>query len=324
MAKLKFGVIGVGGMGNLHLSNLKALSEVEVVAISDINEARLAEIGEKYNIPKCFTDYRKLLESGVDAVVVATPPFAHRNPVVEALERGIHVFLEKPMAANLKDAEEMYNAAIRSSAFLMVGYCLRFHDLYEWIKEQSETRLGEPVNLAHVAFGSIPAHTWLLKKELSGGMLNENGVHVLYVMYWYAGKFKRVQALSKTLNNDISIEDNIAFQALHEKGAFSSFIQSWSCTHPYRSWAMCFENGTITFDGYLGGEVKLSARDSSKVETKIFEMEWQNMYRREIEHFVHSIMRGEKPVINEVDGLEIQKAVDAAYRSAETGQAVEL
>jgi len=87
---------------------------------------------------------------------------------------------------------------------------------------------------------------------------------------------------------------------------------------------MCFENGAITFDGYLGGEVKLSARGSNKVETKIFEMEWQSMYRREIEHFVHSIMRGEKPVINEVDGLEIQKAVDAAYKSAETGQTIEL
>ena len=324
MSKLRFGVIGVGGMGELHLANLKSLDGVEVEAVSDIREDRLAEVAGKYGVPKRFTDYVELLESGVDAVVVTTPPFAHKGPVVEALKRDIHVFLEKPMAANLRDAEEMFRAAEKSAAFLMIGYCLRFHDLYMWIREQMDKRLGEPVNLAHIALGSVPAHHWLLKKELSGGMLNENGVHILYVLYWYAGRFRRVQALSKTLNRDISIEDNVAFQALHDGGAFSSFIQSWSSTHSYRSWAMSFENGTVTFDGYLGGELKLSVRGEDKVETKVFEMEWRNMYRREIEHFVNSILRGEKPVINELDGLEIQRAVDAAYRSAEEARPIEL
>jgi len=303
-------------MGGTHLRNLLSTRGVEVVGAADIDEGKLrraAELGVKP-----YRDYRRLVEA-VDAVVVATPPFLHREQAVYALERGVHVFLEKPMGVTLGDAEAIVRAAEKSGAALSVGYCLRFHRAYEWIAGRME-RLGRPLLLSHASLGRMPSTPWLGDPEKSGGMLNENGVHVLYVMYWYAGPFSAVSAVY-TSTPGRGIEDNLALSALHARGAVSSLAQSWSSSVDHRSWSMVFEDGAVVVDGYVSGRLRAVYGDGAVEELEFGDGE---MYAREIRAFVDAVSRGEEPPVTGRDGLEVQRAVDAAYRSMREGRLVRL
>jgi predicted dehydrogenase len=111
-AKIRVGMIGVGQIGKHHLDNYKQVAGAEIVAAADINEAEVRRVGELYQIPNLYTDFRKLLErDDIDAVDVCLHNNFHRPVTVAALEAGKHVYCEKPMAGAYIDAVKMLEAA---------------------------------------------------------------------------------------------------------------------------------------------------------------------------------------------------------------------
>jgi predicted dehydrogenase len=126
---VKVGVIGVGNMGHHHARILSLLKDVELVGVADINVERGLEIASKYKA-KFFEDYRELLPF-VDAVCVAVPTRMHHEVGMNCLKLGVHVLIEKPIAASLAEAESLVNAAAECNCILQVGHIERFNPSFQ-------------------------------------------------------------------------------------------------------------------------------------------------------------------------------------------------
>jgi predicted dehydrogenase len=137
---LRVGVIGAGWYAGIALiPQLRGTGRAEIVAISRRNAERLALAQQQLDISEAYTDWREMLaKTELDAVVISTPPTMHAEPTVAALDRGLHVFVEKPMALTRADVERMVTAAAISDRVVMVGYNARNMGSWRTIKRLLE------------------------------------------------------------------------------------------------------------------------------------------------------------------------------------------
>ena len=129
--RLKVGVVGCGEIAQIsHIPYLMELPNYEVAAICDISPAVVEKLGDKYRVPGRYNDYDELVKSDdIDVVLVTNKN--HAPPAIAAMENGKHVFVEKPMAFNLRQADEMVASAKRNKVKLLVGYMKRYDPAYE-------------------------------------------------------------------------------------------------------------------------------------------------------------------------------------------------
>lgn len=134
---IKIGVIGVGNMGQHHTRVLSLLKDVELVGVADINVERGIDIASKYRV-RFFEDYRDLLPH-VEAVCVAVPTKGHYAVGMACLQEGVHVLIEKPIAASIAEAESLVNAAADSQSILQVGHIERFNPAFQELSKVLKT-----------------------------------------------------------------------------------------------------------------------------------------------------------------------------------------
>jgi predicted dehydrogenase len=137
---IRVGVIGVGNMGQHHARVLGLLKDVEFVGISDVNVERGIETASKHRV-RFFEEYTDLLPH-VDAVCIAVPTRYHYSVGMACLQAGIHVLIEKPIAANMIEAEALVNAAAEANVILQVGHIERFNPVFQ---ELNQVLLGESI-----------------------------------------------------------------------------------------------------------------------------------------------------------------------------------
>ncbi|ASC70227.1 putative oxidoreductase YrbE [Halomicronema hongdechloris C2206] len=134
---IRVGVIGVGNMGQHHTRVLSRLKDVELVGISDINVERGLDTAGKYRV-RFFEDYQDLL-THVDAVCVAVPTRLHHAVGMNCLQMGVHILIEKPIAASISEAESLVNAAAASNCILQVGHVERFNPAFQELHKVLKT-----------------------------------------------------------------------------------------------------------------------------------------------------------------------------------------
>src|SRR5687767_13726910 len=141
----RIGIIGSGGIARAHARAYKELPDVEIVAVADVVPGRAQEFIDSLALPSAtaFEDHRKALESQLDGVSVCTPNVAHHRVSIDALEAGVHVLTEKPMAVTLEQAIEMAQAAKRTGKLLSVGFQPRYDPNMKLVKEIIRTQLGK-------------------------------------------------------------------------------------------------------------------------------------------------------------------------------------
>jgi UDP-N-acetylglucosamine 3-dehydrogenase len=139
MSRLKVGVVGVG-VGRLHLRGYKTLpSEVEVVALCDLNEVRLNEVAAEFNVPLRFTDYNQLFQSGeIEAVSICLPNSLHVPVSMAALEAGLHVLCEKPLAESAASGAQILEAVNKAQGKFMMCFNRRYRPDVLWMKQLIE------------------------------------------------------------------------------------------------------------------------------------------------------------------------------------------
>ncbi len=153
--KVKVGVIGLGFMGSAHARVYSQLKDCELVGICDSNSEK-KQLAKMYNCKFC-EDSADFLEEDLDAVSVCTPTPMHRDVVIEALEKGKHVLVEKPFADTLRNGEEMARKAEKTDRLLAVGYIERFNSAVRKLKKIVD--FSQIYSTVSIRFGPLPPRT---------------------------------------------------------------------------------------------------------------------------------------------------------------------
>ena len=202
-AEVRVGLIGAGRQGRAILAELAAFEGVRVTAVCDPVEGRMQSGLRRVEGAQGYTSHAEMLDAGeLDAVVVATPTHLHRGPALDALERGLHVYCEAPMAHTEEDCRAMAQAARGASKVFQVGYEARSNPIYGLAR--SFLRSGSLRDLVSLRAqnnkktewttpASSPeeerALNWRLDPEVSLGLMGELGAHQLDAIHWFLGRY---------------------------------------------------------------------------------------------------------------------------------------
>ncbi len=228
---MRIGLIGCGWIAETHLDSLGALGE-HVACVCDPDAERLAWAAETTGA-EMFSDWESLLERGrPDAVLVLTPPRLHREVTLAALERGLPVYLEKPVARDLGDAQAIVEAVERSGAVCAIGYQWR---AIEWVPAVRELFAGRALGLLAVRmFGATAGRAWFTDQAAGGGQVLERASHGIDLVQAVAGPAVRVSATGANLPlagddrpPESEIDDVLALTLELERGAVATVQVVW-------------------------------------------------------------------------------------------------
>ncbi len=352
MSKLKIGIIGVGGISESHIAGYRKNPNVELYAFCDINEERLKAKGEKYCVTRLYTDVNEMVKNEkLDAVSVCTWNCAHAKCSIAALNAGINVLCEKPMAMNAIEAEEMKAAAEKSGKLLMVGFVRRYGNDMKILKDFIDTDFFGDMYYAkanYIRRNGNPGGWFCDKSRSGGGPLIDLGVHVIDFVRYALGNPKPVSVYAATFNklgdrrnlktpkNYVSadhkpdeicnVEDLATALIRFDNGAVLNVETSFSLNvsedrgiiELYGDKGGAKINPDLTLYGEQNGymtDVSLKAKTA---------LDFDGLFENEINHFVGCLQDGITCVSPAQDGIELMKILDAAYESAKTGHEVVL
>lgn len=340
---MRVAVIGCGFQGRLHLESLNSIDSVDVVAVCDRDESRATAASDEFGVPARYSSHGELLsEQSVDLVTICTMPDSHPAITVDALSAGAGVMCEKPMAADLKGALAMAEAAERTGGFLTVGYNLRYSTAAQAVRSFVEDgHLGEPV----CARGSmletvIPWWGPHSKAERSGGgALASTAVHMIDLLMWLAGNprptsvsasstrlFPRKRGSTAPLaeaTDGYDVEDLVFGHIRFDTDFWMTIEGAWTWDEPGSECRFDLVGDRaqaaaepLRFFAESGGElVDVTGSRSG-------DLDFNSSIRAEIVDVVYAFLEGRPPLVTLEQSLEVQAVVDAFYRSTEEGREV--
>ncbi len=230
---IRVGVVGVGKMGLSHLAIINALEGASVTAVCD-PAGYLLDVINKYTGLNVYPDYTEMLASAeLDAVIIATPSAFHVDMVRAALERGLHVFCEKPFTLNWNDAEQLAALAQERNLVNQVGYHYRFVGAFQETKRLLDANaLGKVSHVLAEAYGPVvlkpKGSTWRTKRTQGGGCLYDYAAHPLNLLNWYFGQAEGASgtALNKIFSRDT--DDEVLSTLTFQDDVISQISVNWS------------------------------------------------------------------------------------------------
>ena len=195
MEKIRVGICGLGSMGMHHTLMLVKHENVELVAAADMEEAKRQRAKDELNVSHIFADGREMIRSvELDAVWVCAPTYLHAELTVQALEKGCHVFCEKPMARSEEECAAMQAAADKSGKFLMIGQVLRFWPEYVFLKNTvASGKYGKLLTLSMTRVGGVSTgyENWFLDEARGGTQIFDRHIHDTDAVLWICGNRNR-------------------------------------------------------------------------------------------------------------------------------------
>ena len=333
---LNVGFIGAGGIARHHAVRMVELRNARIQAVADIVPASAASFAVDFDVPQRFTDYRDLLKLELlDAVWVCTPTFQHAAPVVAAARAGKHVFCEKPIALNLRDATRMVDAGARAGVQLTVGFVRRFDT--EWgqlLKIAGSGAVGRPVMWRFVANGR-PEHRWFRDVTKGGGPLMDGAVHNYDFALQMFGPAESVQASSLQFDVSSVGADTASAVINFRSGDQHALIWTWGLPFGTRSLALndiVGPKGSLqfgmtaakppkNFDAVRKGAFTLQGANGK---TRVYPFAKSDMFVTQLKHVVRCFERNEKPLVTGNDGITALRVALAILKSGASHKTVRL
>ena len=351
---IKFGIVGVGGIASMHIDNIITgkCPGLKIVAMADRKEARRKWAAEKVPEAKIFNEGADLIKSRLcEAVLIAVPHYQHPELTIMALQNGLHVMCEKPMAYNTAEAIAMKEAAEKNGKLLMIGFVLRFSNEAKIAKDLIDKDLLGDIYYAKARY--IRRHGnpggWFSDIERSGGgPVIDIGVHVIDLTRYLMGLPKPVSVyavadrklgrrdylknhvdwapLNASPSDPDTVEDFATALIRYDNGAVLSLETTYDINMPDdNTRLLCGTKGGLEIgdremilyndtNGFLS-DVKINKRNYKEA---------GDFFVEELAHFVDCINNGTKCKNPAEDGIEIMKILDAIYESAKTGHEVIL
>jgi len=337
---LRIGIAGLGFMGRMHYKCYKALENARVVAVCDLNpnieedtKRAIGNIGEAeeaidFNSLQLYTDYEKMLkEAKLDAVSITLPTYLHADFSIKALQAGLNVLCEKPMALNVQDCERMIAQANRSGKVLQIGHCVRFWPEYAKAKEIIDSgKYGKVIAATFQRLGAAPAWSadnWFMNEERSGGVALDLHIHDTDFVQYIFGLPRAVSSLgAKGPGGELL---HIATQYLYDDDKAVIAEGSWAMTPSFgfeMSFNIALETATIVYDLTRQPSFKICPAEGQSITA---EVDKSDGWFVEIAHFVKTIS-GQKvePITTLEQSLNSVKIVEAEKESIRKRQKVSI
>jgi predicted dehydrogenase len=345
MQKLRMGIIGVGGIAQArHIpAFLKFSNQVTIEAISDVNEATAKAVADQFNISKVYSNYRDMFQE-VDAVTICTPNKFHAEITIAALEAGLHVLCEKPMAMTPEECQAMMDAAESSGKVLAIAYHYRFMKESQAAKRIIlENEIGQPLVARAKALRrrKVPGWGVFTNKELQGGgSLIDYGCHFLDLSFWLLGNPEVVEVIGTTYNQlsrmpdqvnlwgdfnheTFEVDDHVTAYIKFSNGASMLFETSWMAN-------IKDDEESLSISGQTGG-IDLFPFQLNQMKHGMLlnsEANWvpgeDDPGIPQAQNFINSCLGLEELIVKPQEALQVSQVIDAIYKSSETRKSVRL
>lgn len=343
--KVKWGVIGSGGIARRRTipEGIMKADHATLVSVYDTDAAVNQSVASQFGAQAC-NSIEALLNSGVDAVYVASPAYAHPEQVAMCAKSKKHVLCEKPLGLTVEEAEAMTRVCSEEGVMLGTGLMMRFH-----AQHQEALRMVRDGRLGSLVYGRAQLSCWYPPIEGAwrqdpstggGGSLMDMGSHCIDLLGMFFGKIERVGCFINNLVHDYRSEDAAVVSLFFENGAMATVDtcfcipddSSKNILEIYGSSGSILARGTIgqgeagEMTAYLQGDVSGydAVQDRSSSDGLSVRPNPVNMYLAEIEAFSKAVLEGTLPPVGGLAGLESQKILAACYESARTGKIINV
>ena len=294
---MKVGLIGIGGMGNVHFNCYKKMAGIEV-AVADIRVDMAKEKVAGY--APVYESYEEMIKvEKPDFVDICTPSYMHADMAVKAMELGCHVLCEKPMSISSDEAQRMIDAKEKYGKLLMTAHVVRFMAPYVYLKSVIDSgELGKPVHVIMHRLSEAPKwswENWMLDTDKSGGVALDLSVHDIDFTQYVFGQPKSLEASYQ----DIKDNTNYVCSTFFYDGFSVNTVGAWyNASIPFRAeYLAVFENGYVESKGGKvtknGAEVSLEVGEAS--ENTGINLSGADGYSDEIRYFIDCIKCGREP-----------------------------
>jgi predicted dehydrogenase len=343
--KIKWGVIGSGGIAKRRTipEGIMRAPHASLYSVYDIN-AEVNKVVAKDFKANAANSIQELIDSGIDAVYVASPVNVHFDHVVACAKGGKHVLCEKPLGMTVQETEKMIALCRAEGVLLGTSFMMRFLTQHQAaLKLIKEGRIGKPVyGRAQLSCWYPPIEgAWRQNpKTGGGGSLMDMGSHCIDLLEMFFGKIKRVSCFINNNVQDYKSEDSAVVSMFFENGAMGT-VDTYFCIPDnssknilelYGSKGSILARGTIgqgdsgEMTAYLEGDAAgYNAQQARNLgEGLVIAPAPENTYRAEIEEFSSAILEKREPGNNAALGLQSQKVLAACYESAKSGRIVDI
>lgn len=337
--RLRLGVIGTGILGSRHARVWHELSDTELVAVCDLDGARAESVAQQYNA-RAFTDYRKMFAGAqLDAVSVATPDHLHREPVLAALDAGLHVLQEKPLATNADDAHAIAEAAETSNKIVMVNFSQRFVTDHIWLHDAiARGEIGAPRMVLSIKHDNISVPSNMIRSWSQGtSPIYFMSSHDLDLVHWFLGRDPvsvMAQETRGTLDaQGIPVHDGLNALIQFQGNIIANFHSSWIHPNTYPRIADGFmqiigDAGALTYDNRTRTAELYNTHGGQKIEftgvhtADVTDGKIAGAFVLSLQHFLECVRRGLEPDTSPRRVLATALAQAGVMQALDTKQAV--
>jgi len=345
---VRVGIVGAGGIANLHhIPSLLKHPSARIAAVCDVNPEAAQETARRHGIPEVYADYRDLVSrASVDAVAVCTSNDQHAPASLAAMERGLHVLCEKPLALNAGQARELAQTAASAGVITAVNFSYRQNPAVRFIKDVVDS--GDLGTIYQVSFQYLQGYladpetpireatAWRVQKRLAGlGVLGDLGSHLVDLARFWFGEIDAVQALQRTFvtrrplldGGTVEVDgDDVTMALLHfASGTVGTLQTSWSAAPwgNHQRVEIYGSRGSIVYENEdqrtiraVFGAPMLKYRTLAPIPVP---QRYHDTATTHPQAFVDAVLKGEAYTPGFADGARCQLVLDTIARAAEEG-----
>lgn len=334
---IKVAISGAGFIAGVHANAVKNTEDAMIDAVVEFDPARVQKFAAEFGIKRIYPDVDALIkDGGADALVIGVPNALHAPQTMIALNAGIPVMVEKPMATNADEAGKMFEASRRNKVVFMVAHCWRFDTEVNWLKQAADSgKLGRIIRTkGYGVHSNWGPEGWFRQKTLAGGgALVDMGIHALDTARYLLGDPEPESVFAKLSTNYIEadVDDTGLVVVTWKNGAVSYIESGWWQPHMDGPEAATQLYGTKGFGSLFPSLLEIPNAKEMRVDMTdpgfVFPREDhapQEMYDRQMAYFLDCVRTRSTPVPGGLEGWTNMRILDAAYRSSREGKAIYL
>jgi inositol 2-dehydrogenase len=330
MRKLRVGVLGVGEMGRRHAENLRRLvPDAQLVAIADVAAERARQTAAELEIERSYSSLEEMLEkASLEAVVIATPDKFHAATIQTTAAAGKHMFCEKPLALNLKDAHEALEAVSKAGIQLQTGFMRRYDPAYAAAMKRIEAgEIGTPVVFKSLGRDKDAPPLSAYQSNVNGMLFYTNTIHDFDLARWLMGdEVAEVQAYTtSTIRPEVAQFDDVVAAVVNLKfteGAIGNIESHAQAIYGYdvRTEIVGSKGSILIGSLHRTPATFLSSQGSAKTTADHFLSTFADAYLLEMRDFVESILKDRPVRVTGDDGLKALAVAVASENSHRQGK----